>query len=75
MPGLNLGSLSAANLIAGMIFGSIGFVGFVYGKRMNVWKPMFLGLTLMVYPYFVTNNIAVYSIGAVGTAALFLFRD
>ena len=27
-------NLSAANLLAGLIFGSIGFVGFVYGKRM-----------------------------------------
>jgi hypothetical protein len=66
---------SGANLIGGLLFGSIGFVAFVYGKRMNVWKPMFLGLALMAYPYFVTNDIALFAIGAVGTAALFLFRE
>ena len=66
---------SGANLIGGLLFGSIGFVAFVYGKRMHVWKPMFLGLALMVYPYFVANDIALFAIGAVGTAALFLFRD
>src|SRR5207248_8139524 len=51
-------NLSAANLIGGFVFGSIGFVAFVYGKRMNLWKPMFLGIALMVYPYFVSNDAA-----------------
>jgi hypothetical protein len=66
---------SGANLIGGLLFGSIGFVAFVYGKRMHVWKPMLLGLALMAYPYFVANDIALFVIGAAGTAALFLFRD
>jgi len=66
---------SGANLIGGILFGSIGFVAFIYGKRMQVWKPMFLGLALMVYPYFVTNDVVLFALGAVGTAALFLFRD
>ena len=67
--------LSNANLIGGLVFGSIGFVAFVYGKRMHVWKPMFLGIALMAYPYFVENDILLIGIGVVGTAALFLFRD
>jgi len=66
---------SGLNLVGGLLFGSIGFVAFVYGKRMHVWKPMFLGLALMAYPYFVENDIAMFAIGVVGTAALFLFRD
>jgi hypothetical protein len=66
---------SGANLIGGLLFGSIGFVAFIYGKRMHVWKPMFLGLALMVYPYFVTDDLMLFVIGAVGTAALFLFRE
>jgi hypothetical protein len=36
---------------------------------------MFLGLALMAYPYFVANDIALFVIGILGTAALFLFRD
>ena len=66
---------SSANLIGGLLFGSIGFIAFMYGKRMQIWKPMFLGLALMAYPYFVENNVAMFTIGAVGTAALFLFRN
>jgi hypothetical protein len=66
---------SGANLIGGLIFGSIGFVAFIYGKRMHVWKPMLLGLALMIYPYFVENDLAMLAIGVIGTAALFLFRE
>ena len=67
--------LSNANLIGGLVFGSIGFVAFIYGKRMHVWKPMFLGIALMAYPYFVENDFLLIGIGVVGTAALFLFRE
>jgi len=66
---------SGANLLGGLIFGSIGFVAFVYGKRRHIWKPMLLGLGLMAYPYFVENDLTMFAIGAVGTAALFLFRE
>ena len=66
---------SGANLIGGLLFGSIGFVAFVYGKRMHIWKPMLIGLALMAYPYFVANDIVLFAIGAFATAALFLFRE
>ena len=67
-------NLSAANLIGGFVFGSIGFVAFIYGKRMNLWKPMLLGIALMVYPYFVSNDAVMIAIGATGTAGLFFLR-
>lgn len=68
-------NVSAANLIGGLIFGSIGFVAFVYGKRMNLWKMMLCGLALMIYPYFVENMSIVFGIGVAGTVALFFLRD
>jgi hypothetical protein len=68
-------NFSAANLIGGLVFGSIGFVAFMYGKRMNLWKPMFLGLALMVYPYFVSNDIAMIVVGAIGSASLWFVRE
>lgn len=64
-----------ANLIAGFIFGSIGFVAFGYGRRMNLWKLMFCGLGLMIYPYFVAGAVANFAIGAAGTIALFFLRE
>ncbi len=68
-------SFSGAEIIANLLFGSVGFVAFVYGKRMHIWKPMFIGLALMVYTYFVQSPILLYGIGTVLTAGLFVFRD
>src|SRR6266403_2273830 len=62
-------NLSAANLIGGFVFGSIGFVAFIYGKRMNLWRPMFGGLALMIYPYFVANTVILFIVGTIGSAA------
>ncbi len=68
-------NLGAANLIGGFIFSSIGLVAFIYGKRMHLWKPIFCGLALMIYPYFIANTTAMYAAGVVGTAILFLLRE
>jgi hypothetical protein len=62
---------SAANLFGGLIFGSIGFVGFIYGKRMSQWTSMFLGIGLMAYPYFVESPLMLFGLGFAGTIALF----
>jgi len=67
-------NFSAANLIGGFVFGSIGFVAFIYGKRMHLWKPMFLGIALMVYPYFVGDDVIMIAIGTIGTVGLFFLR-
>lgn len=68
-------AFSMGNIIVGTIFSSVGFIGFVYGKRMSLLKPVLIGIALMAYPYFIENTIAMCAIGVVGTAALFLFRD
>ena len=68
-------NFSTANLIGGFVFGSIGFVAFIYGKRMNLWGPIFLGLALMIYPYFVNNDGVLWAAGVVGSAALWFVRN
>jgi hypothetical protein len=62
---------SGLNLFADLLFSSIGFVGFAYGRRMSLWKPMFIGLALMTYPYFIENTITLCAIGLAGSAILF----
>ena len=42
---------------------------------MNLWKPMFLGIALMVYPYFISNDVVMCVIGILGSTALFFLRD
>lgn len=64
-----------SNFVGGMIFGSIGFVAFVYGKKMAQYRTMILGLILMIFPYMVSGNLALYGFGAALTAALFLWKE
>ncbi len=71
----NLSELSGANLIGNLLFSSIGFVAFIYGKRLSLWKPMFGGLALMVMPYFMGDTAMMYGAGALGTCALFFLRE
>ena len=65
----------AAGIFAWVLFGAIGCAAFVYGRKMLAWKPMVLGVALMVYPYFIAATWALYAVGAALCVALFLFRD
>ncbi len=64
-------NMSFANIFAGILFGTIGFSAFIYGKKQVNVKAMMLGVLLMVYSYFIPNTIANYAVGTVLTAALF----
>jgi hypothetical protein len=64
-----------STLIVGTLFGGIGFVAFVYGKKEGLLKPMALGAALMGYAYVVPGTIAQCAVGAVLTAGLFACRD
>jgi len=65
----------SAQLVAGLIFGGIGLVAFMYGKKEAQLKTMMLGVSLMVYPYFVANPLLVWVIGVLLTALLWILRD
>jgi hypothetical protein len=66
---------SFANLIGDFVSGPIGFVAFIYGKRMNFWKIMLRGVALMIFPYFIADTVILYAIGAFGTAAFLFLRE
>ena len=68
-------ALSIGNILAWLIFGGIGFVAFMYGKKQSLFKPLVIGLALMIYPYFTSNTLALYIIGSLLTAGLFIFRE
>ncbi len=68
------GNFSPANLFAGLIFGSIGFVAFIYGKKNAFWRPVVIGIILITYPYFLSGTLFIYLIGIVLTAALYFWR-
>ena len=64
-----------ANLIGGILFSMIGMAALGYGKKQDSAKPMFIGVFLLVYPYFISNTIALYCIGVALTVSLFIFKD
>ncbi len=68
-------NLSASNLIGGILFGSIGFVAFLYGKKTSNFKPLLIGIALIMYPYFIQDTVTMYVIGVLLTASLYFFRD
>lgn len=67
--------MSVAGLLGGLIFSSIGLIGFSYGKRTQNFSMLAVGSTLMVYPYFITDVWAVYLVGAGLTAVLWRSRE
>ncbi len=56
-------SLDPYNLLAGLIFGTIGLGAFSYGRKLELWQPRAIGAALMAYPYFVSNSWLLWSIG------------
>jgi hypothetical protein len=51
-------------LILGLLFGAVGTVYMVYGKRIH--DPMYLivGFALVIYPYLFSNIVLILVIGA-----------
>ena len=63
------------NLLAGILFGGIGFGAFAYGKRLELWQPIAIGIVMMSYSMFVTNIWLNWSIGAALCVLLWFFHD
>jgi hypothetical protein len=60
------------NLLAGFVFGTLGWGAFSYGKKLDLWQPRVIGLALMIYPYFITNDWLLWGAG-VGLLVLLWF--
>lgn len=65
---------STAQIVWGIIFGSIGLGFFIYGKKQQVAMPMICGLGLMVYPYFVSNTLLLVLLGLMLCALPYFIR-
>jgi hypothetical protein len=66
-------NLDANSLLAGLLVSSVGFVLFVYGRRMGRLPHILTGIVLLVYPYFISSvalmlGIAVALIALLWTA-------
>jgi len=57
-----------------VLFGSVGLGFFVYGKKQQRVMPLISGISLMVFPYFVSNPYTVFGIGLTLMALPYFFR-
>lgn len=55
--------METANLIWGLIFSSIGIGYFIYGRRQSNLVARYSGIALILYPYLVTNTLALVAVG------------
>ena len=65
---------STAVLLWGLLFGSIGFGFFLYGKRQKTIVPLITGIALCVVPYLITNVHVLVTVGVVLMAIPFFVR-
>jgi hypothetical protein len=58
---------SASFLFASLIWGSVGFGYFIYGKKQASWAPMIAGVLMMAGSYFVSSAVlmSLLSIGLI----------
>ena len=62
-------------LLAGLIFGTIGWGANSYGKSLELWQPRLIGWTLMIYPYMVFNLYLLWGVGAGLLVLLYFFHS
>ncbi|MEA2326178.1 MAG: hypothetical protein QOE68_1137 [Thermoanaerobaculia bacterium] len=55
-------------LFLGLLFGSIGMVYMIYGKRQSSVMHIVVGAILIIYPYLFSNALLVFITGAILTA-------
>lgn len=66
--------MTTASLLWSLLFSSLGFGYFIYGKRQSAPVPLCCGIALMIYPYFVANITLMVIIGAVLSAVPYFVR-
>ncbi len=52
-------------LIWGMVFGVIGLGFFSYGKKQMAMVPLFTGIALFLFPYFISNVYMLVIVGII----------
>ena len=66
--------MDTATLLWGLIFSSIGFAYFIYGKKQKRGVPFASGIGMMIFPYFVSNTYLIVIIGIVLLVLPYYFR-
>ena len=71
---IGMPSFSLVNIVGNVLFSGIGYVVFMYGKRMNSPRLMVQGGVLMGYSYIVSDTVWMYAVGTVLSAWVWFTR-
>ena len=65
---------SLTAILIAVVFSVVGLIAFRRGRRESEPRPIFLGIALMAYGYFVSSAWLSFGIGAILTLLLFFPR-
>jgi hypothetical protein len=68
-------SFNPLSILGGLIFGTIGWGAWRYGRQLDRWKPIAIGLALMIYPYFMTWVWELWLVGIALCGLLYFHHD
>jgi hypothetical protein len=68
-------SFNPYTLLAGFVFGTIGWGAYRYGKSLDRWQPRVIGAALMAYPYFFDNAWFLWGCGIGLLILLWFYHD
>lgn len=63
-----------STLIWGVLFGAIGLGFLTYGRRQSAIIPLVVGVSLLIFPYFMPNLYLLLAVGAVLVAIPYFIR-
>jgi len=66
--------MNASTLLWGLLFSSVGFGLFLYGRKQRAVVPLVCGIAMMIFPYFIPNPFALVAIGVTLAAIPYFFR-
>jgi hypothetical protein len=66
---------SPAYLVGAILFGLIGFAAYRFGNKSARPAVKWAGVTLMLYPYAISETWLMYAVGVGLCAAMVWFRD
>jgi apolipoprotein N-acyltransferase len=64
-----------AYIFGAIVFGLIGLVAFRHGRKIGRRRTLWLGVTLMIYPYAISRTWLLYAVGVALCAGIFVDRD
>jgi hypothetical protein len=65
---------SEESLLWGAVFAAVGLAYFVYGKKQQKFVPLFCGIGLITFPYFMSNTDLLVVVGLVLSVIPDFFR-